>query len=117
MGQDLSSECRLSHLFDLCSRYGRPLGHVPVAHPAPAVPGTANVKKNSSERKMKEDNEHVQRTIQEQNGQSRREFILTSALAVAGAGAAGILIQPEPSVVSRSIHPYKKMALIPQRGW
>src|SRR5436853_2208533 len=48
-------------------------------------------KKNSSERKMKEDNEHVQRTIEEENGQSRREFILTSALAVAGAGAAGIL--------------------------
>src|SRR5438034_7174359 len=48
-------------------------------------------KKNSLERKMKEDNEHVQRTIAEDNGQSRREFILTSALAVAGAGAAGIL--------------------------
>ena len=42
---------------------------------------------------MKEDNEHVQRTIAEDNGQSRREFILTSALAVAGAGAAGILNQ------------------------
>ena len=40
---------------------------------------------------MKENNEHDQSTIGEENGQSRREFLLTSALAVAGAGAAGIL--------------------------
>src|SRR6059058_1495133 len=40
---------------------------------------------------MKENNEYDQSTIGEENGQSRREFLLTSALAVAGAGAAGIL--------------------------
>jgi alcohol dehydrogenase (NADP+) len=40
---------------------------------------------------MKENNEHDQSTIGEENGQSRREFLLTSALAVAGVGAAGIL--------------------------
>lgn len=40
---------------------------------------------------MKENNEHDQSTFAEENGQSRREFILTSALAVVGAGAAGIL--------------------------
>ena len=40
---------------------------------------------------MKEDNEHVQRTIAEENGHSRRKFIRNSALAVAGAGATGLL--------------------------
>jgi alcohol dehydrogenase (NADP+) len=40
---------------------------------------------------MKENNEYDHGTITKENGQSRREFILTSALAVAGAGAAGIL--------------------------
>src|SRR5947207_1451467 len=124
MGQDVSAERHLSHLFDLCSRCGRPPGHVPVAHPAPAVSGTANVKKNSSERKMKEDNEHVQRTIQEQNGQSRREFILTSALAVAGAGAAGILNPARafggeskyPSVQENGPYPTEGMAAYSETG-
>jgi alcohol dehydrogenase (NADP+) len=37
------------------------------------------------------DNAHVQRTIAEEYGQSRRKFIRNSALAVAGAGAIGML--------------------------
>src|SRR5205823_2151290 len=40
---------------------------------------------------MKESNKHDESTFAEENGQSRREFILTSALTAAGAVAAGIL--------------------------
>ena len=73
---------------------------------------------------MKEDNEHVQRTIAEDNGQSRREFILTSALAVAGAGAAGILNQARavgaesknPSGQGKGPYPTEGMAAYSETG-
>src|SRR4051812_18755124 len=40
---------------------------------------------------MKENNQHVQRTLAGENGKSRREFIRDSALALASAGATGML--------------------------
>lgn len=80
--------------------------------------------KTEPEDKMKENNEHDQSTVTEENGQSRREFILTSALAVAGVGAAGILNptralgadQTGPSGFGNGPYPTEGMAAYSETG-